>query len=580
MNNSSVKSIGKIIEVRGIKAKAEFYKKLPPHIITNGDIFPAPQINSYVKTNVGLDTIICQISGEYEEFLNDHTQKHIVELEIRGRITNNKFLSGLRLLPFVGANVEMMNESEFNKVFLRPDFSIDIGKNLYDSSNRIYLDINKLIPSHIGIFGNTGSGKSNTLAKILKEYITNLEKIKSNNSKIILFDLNNEYGKNSITDKSKKKIYKLSTRKEMLEDEKLPFNYSKLTYEDMGVILNATEKTQLPVVKRAFEKMSEKVDDEEYYGVNVIKNIITNKDSTKFYVLRRYVGDYISNGISNISYNSTTNAFYYNDGNGIKTYISGYNDIRNIDFIIPENWIDRFELELIMQVALQSESGINFEYISPLLPRIAARKKDFNKIFKNDSNSITDSLFDNKNLSIIQLSNVNKDTREIVPSLFSAILYKEQKELKDDNCINSILNIVIDEAHNLLSNDNEQTEIHNNTLSVFEEIIKEGRKFGVYMMISSQRPSDISNTITSQLHNYFIHKLVNPNDIEKIRKTVSFMSDASLNMLTMLGQGECIISGTALYMPQYVSVDELDSNNKPHSNDVILFGENGILKGE
>ncbi len=557
-----------------------FYKKLPPHIITNGDIFPAPQINSYVKTNVGLDTIICQISGEYEEFLNDHTQKHIVELEIRGRITNNKFLSGLRLLPFVGANVEMLNESEFNKVFLKPDFSVDIGKNLYDSSNRIYLDINKLISSHIGIFGNTGSGKSNTLAKILKEYTVNLEKVKSNNSKIILFDLNNEYGENSITDKAKKKIYKLSTRKEMLDEEKLPFNYSKLTYEDMGVILNATEKTQLPVVKRAFEKMSEKVDDEEYYGVNVIKNIIANKDSTKFYVLRKYVGDYISNGISNISYNSTTHAFYYNDGNGKKNYISSYNDIRNIDFIIPENWIDRFELELIMQVALQSESGINFEYISPLLPRIAARKKDFNKIFRNNSDSITNSLFDNKNLLIIQLSNVNKDTREIVPSLFSAILYKEQKELKNDNYINSILNIVIDEAHNLLSNDNEQTEIHNNTLSVFEEIIKEGRKFGVYMMISSQRPSDISNTITSQLHNYFIHKLVNPNDIEKIRKTVSFMSDSSLNMLTMLGQGECIISGTALYMPQYVSVDELDSNNKPHSNDVILFGENGILKVE
>ena len=85
--------IGKIIEVKGIKAKAEFYKKLPPHLITTGDIFPAPQINSYVKTNVGLDTLICQISGEYEDF--DYNKKHIIDLEIRGRINNNKFLSGL-----------------------------------------------------------------------------------------------------------------------------------------------------------------------------------------------------------------------------------------------------------------------------------------------------------------------------------------------------------------------------------------------------------------------------------------------------------------------------------------------------
>lgn len=569
--------IGKIIEVRGIKAKAEFYKQMPPHIINNGDIFPAPQINSYIKTNVGLDTVICQICGEYYEFNINEAKKYIVELEIRGRITKCKFLSGLRLMPIVGANIETLSEEEFNSIFSEPDYSIPIGKNLYDPSNKIHLDINKLIPSHIGIFGNTGSGKSNTLAKILKEYINYIDKYNYKNSKILIFDLNNEYGENSITNEENKNIFKLTTRKDMDFDKKIPFNYELLSYEDLGVILNATEKTQLPVIKKAFEKSKDTIEEnEEHYGVKAIKNILANNDNNKFFILRRYINDYVT-GIDMIKYHTTQRKFYY-DQPTAGNFIDGIENVRPIIFNIPTDWLDRFELELIIQVALQSESGINFEYISPLMARMENRKKDFKKIFRQDNNSIYKNFFQHKNITVIQLGTVNKDTKEIVPSLLSNILYKEKKEEKDDMKIKSIINIVIDEAHNLLSKDEEETELHNNTLNVFEEIIKEGRKFGVYLMLSSQRPSDISNTITSQLHNYFIHKLVNPNDIEKIRKTVSFMSDSTLNMLTMLGQGECIISGTALYMPQYVSVDELDNDSKPNSNDVILLGNKGILK--
>ena len=108
-------------------------------------------------------------------------------------------------------------------------------------------------------------------------------------------------------------------------------------------------------------------------------------------------------------------------------------------------------------------------------------------------------------------------------------------------------------------------------------MIKEGRKFGVFLCLASQRPSDISPTITSQIHNYFIHKLVNPNDIERIRRTVSFMGEGSLAMLSALGQGECIVSGPSLYMPQFVYIEQLNEANQPNSSDLDLFGEKGIL---
>lgn len=571
--------IGSIIEVRGVKVAAKFYKKMPPHMIQNANIFPAPQINSYVKTNVGLDTIICQIVGEYLIKNEKGISDHIVDLEVRGRVSKNCFLGGLRLLPIVGAKIETLSENEYNSIFLKPKFSICLGHNLYDTSNKIYLDVNKLIPSHIGIFGNTGSGKSNTLAKILREYINMKKESKNKNkSKIIIFDLNNEYDNNAICNISMKKIFRLNTKITSTLVEKIPINYKKLSYEDFGIILNATEKTQMPVIKKAYLNSHKKYEDqEEHYGINLIKKLIVNKKSNIFFSIRQYCKDYIA-GLDDFKFNSTTNSFLYKSN-----YVNTIEDFSKIpaDCIkisIPDNWLDRFELELTLEIAKRTESGINFEYISPLMNRMALKKNDLKKVFQEvDVDNFFDNWFDDKDVSIIELANVNKDIRMIVPSLMSGIIYNNMVEEKGKDSIKSIINIVIDEAHNLLSNDLESTEIHDNTLKTFEKIIKEGRKYGVFLIISSQRPSDISNTITSQLHNYFIHKLVNPNDIEKVRKTVSYMGESNLNMITVLGAGECIISGTALYMPQYVYIDEMDKDSRPNSSNPVLFGDEGIL---
>lgn len=569
--------IGKIVEVRGIKIIAKMDKKLPPHIIENGNIIPAPQINSYVKTRVGLDIIICQIVGEYLKFDNNETKEiaYLVELEVKGRISNGKFLGGLRLLPIVEAKIETLEKEDFEIIFYKPQESIKIGKNLFDNSNDIALDINQLIPSHIGIFGNTGSGKSNTMSKILKEYIEKIEDLpQKDNSKILIFDLNNEYGENAICNKEKKKIFCLNTRKD--NASKIPFNFKDLSAEDWGIILNATEKTQMPIIRKAYENSKKELDFDNHRGISLIKRIIYNKKNTMFYSIRNYAEQYFEN-IDRIKFNGRTGDFYYDDNNyNLKTI----EDIDKLGIRIKpiENSLDRFEFELLLEIVQRNENGINFEYISPLMFRMANKKLQLLKIFESSTEDLENGIFDNKNICVIQLGNVNKEMKEVIPSLVSNILYDNKTESKGNDEVKSILNIVIDEAHNLLSNSKEETETHGNSLKTFEKIIKEGRKFGVYLMIASQRPSDISTTITSQLQNYFIHKLVNPNDIEKIRKTVAYMNEASLNMVTVLGAGECIISGNALYIPQYAYIDELDNEFKPNSANIKLVGNGGILE--
>ena len=188
-----------------------------------------------------------------------------------------------------------------------------------------------------------------------------------------------------------------------------------------------------------------------------------------------------------------------------------------------------------------------------------------------------DNIFDKKNIAVIQLANVNKDMSEIIPAILTDHFFREQVNNKNDDQIKNIINIVIDEAHNLLYEDENDIKHTNVTIEIFEKAIKEGRKFGLFLWIASQRPSDISNTIISQMHNYFIHKLVNPYDLSRIRKAVAFLDENAINALTVLGAGECIISGTGVNMPCFVMADQVEKKYRPNSENVVLLGEKGIF---
>ena len=107
-------------------------------------------------------------------------------------------------------------------------------------------------------------------------------------------------------------------------------------------------------------------------------------------------------------------------------------------------------------------------------------------------------------------------------------------------------------------------------LECFEEIIKEGRKFGTFLTISSQRPSDISDTIISQLHNYFIHRLVNEEDLRKIYRTIAFSDKSTNEMIPILPAGGCVFAGLASNFPILARISILPENNQPQSENVDI----------
>lgn len=199
--------------------------------------------------------------------------------------------------------------------------------------------------------------------------------------------------------------------------------------------------------------------------------------------------------------------------------------------------------------------------MSPMLRRAEKLIDDFEKIFID-----VDDIFGDKNIAVIQLANVNKDMMELIPSIIVSHLFQEQINKKNDDKIVDIVNVIVDEAHNSI------------TIETFERAIKEGRKFGIFFWISSQRPSDISSTIISQMHNYFIHKLVNPYDLSKIRKAVAFLDQNAMDTITVFGPGECVVSGIGVNMPCFMKVEQLEQQFRPNSDNVLLFGEGGIFE--
>ncbi len=177
------------------------------------------------------------------------------------------------------------------------------------------------------------------------------------------------------------------------------------------------------------------------------------------------------------------------------------------------------------------------------------------------------------NLTIISLKSIDDiGIRKIIPMLICKELYDSKK--KDDNK-NHSLHIIIDEAHNILSehSNRESEQRKDYRLEVFEEIIKEWRKFWTFLTVASQRPSDISPTIISQLHNYFLHRLINNNDLLAVEKTISYLDKVSADSIPNLSTGTCIMAWLLAQIPVVVKINEIPEENVPISQTINLLSK-------
>ncbi|WP_338090215.1 ATP-binding protein [Photobacterium aquimaris] len=229
------------------------------------------------------------------------------------------------------------------------------------------------------------------------------------------------------------------------------------------------------------------------------------------------------------------------------------------------------ELKLRINIQLLSDliSGyVQFDHIQPLLKRVEASLTALDRVFEISEKQPVEAL-----LSVISLRKTNQEIKKVLPLLLAKFYYGMHKQkVLNQNPPQQTFHMIIDEAHNILStqSNRESESWKDYRLELFEEIIKEGRKFGFFLTLSSQRPADISPTIMSQLHNFFIHRLVNDRDLTLLENTISSLDDISRQMIPNLSKGCAVITGTSFDIPMVVQFSEMPNGSRPDSDDIDI----------
>ena len=605
----SIFRIGEVYSVDGrtIRIKVDADKNLS-HLIYQGNLIKNVSVGSYLKILKGFDALVCQVESEFirEEDLaksNYHNKSaefsRYLNVKLLGYFKGKEYKKGVKEMPLIGNQCFLIDNDEFvliHKFSGENDVTIEIGHLHNDDRVPINLSVSRLFASHIGIFGNTGSGKSYTLAKLynkLFDKVAHNQKFKEN-AKFLLFDFNGEYsGEHVIIDD--KTAYRVSTKHRDGHEDRIPIRREDLLNPELfNILASATEKTQQPFIKRAL-MLYQKVHEAEYpdrYAKAILHKLVTDVVCMTDVVKSRLLLDYFEqilpsdkdeNGVerglqhdlqwqgTKVTYYTIINnhTYYFNSDDG-RAKIEELSLYKAVDrFVQSGNFIDVIIKYLYIQLIQDVlNNRAQNEHISPAINKLKALKNDFDKVFeiKDDQD-----FWGGNCLVVIDLNNANINIKKLVPLLISYKLYTEHKNLKEDKQLSS-LNIIIDEAHNILSYESlrESESWKDFRLETFEEIIKEGRKFGVFMTIASQRPSDISPTIISQLHNYFIHRLINNKDLDMIEKAVSYLDKLSFETLPILPVGACVLSGIIADLPIIVQIDKLDKNIQPKSRTLPL----------
>ncbi|RJE71493.1 ATP-binding protein [Reichenbachiella sp. MSK19-1] len=598
----SIFRVGRVISVDGRSIRVSVDKaKNSSHIVYKGDLIKNVSVGSYIKIIKGFTIIIGKIEGEFtyedkiastKEYSSDKEKiNRSLSVSLLGFFNKKEFERGIKEMPLVDNECYLLDRKEFNQVhdFIRKtDEPLVIGTLTLEKGQTITVGIDSLFASHIGIFGNTGSGKSYTLAKLyfelFKIYKDN-QKFKQN-SNFFLLDFNGEYvteSENVIIPKDYKNIYRLTTKSN--DGQKYPISKETLyDHSFWAIVLEATEKTQTPFLRRAINNdfLAERIKQPDNLKELIIKEfllgIAKNDKELGLKVIVEFLSElHFSIPNSNlleirdnlrerVQYHNNTYQFMFVSSGGTKYYdedmVSRITDELE-GIVIPQvalNDLDVLKLQIIFQYYDEIIKGFaNIEHLAPLIKRLGKNFSDIRKVIE-----AKDDVSTSKNFTIVSLKDVNIHMRKILPLLLCKQLYEEQKTKNDET---SHLNIIIDEAHNILSRDSnrESEQWKDYRLETFEEIIKEGRKFGVFLTLASQRPSDISPTIISQLHNYFLHRLINNNDIIAVEKTISYLDKLSFEYLPILPTGTCILAGLSAQVPVVIDIGAIDQEFEPNN---------------
>lgn len=541
------------------------------------------------------------------------------KISIVGEIVNNKFLPGFTKKPSFKSNVRIITMDELALILgeqqIQNNDQIYLGKSSIYTNYRINVGVNSFFSNHFAILGNTGSGKSCTVARLLQNIFTSNNYLPVN-ANIFIFDAYGEYTNafSRISEISPVLNYKTYTTNSLYPDgEILRIPLWLLGIDDIALLLDASEPAQLSIIEKALKLVpilrnsgDPNEEDEEVtrYRNDIVARALldilrSGKDSSKLRdqliaILTTYQTKDLNleSKIVQPGYVRTLRQCLFIDKTGkmqemelVVDFISSF-IIEGLEIPSPKGNIPYTlrDLELALDFSLISEGVLKsdkvFDYANVLSVRLHtlinseyAAFFEYNEMI--DRKSYIARLLttlDGKKAQIVNfnINYVNDRMAKTLTKIISKMLFDFATESRERGTIP--FHIIIEEAHRYVQLDRDQELLGYN---IFDRITKEGRKYGVLLGLITQRPSELSDTSISQCSNFIILRTLHPKDLAYIKQMVPNVSDEIMAHLKTLQPGNAIAFGSAFKVPVNVKIDKPDPEPLSSNSDIskLWYGE-------
>jgi hypothetical protein len=668
----SERKIGKVISVDSFRIVVQLDEDLKS-LYKSGfnDIYEIARINSYLIIPVGADRIVAivtRVKIQDETDIEKTTgfitlpkaQRYLVATMI-GTIENGRdYLQGVYNYPILDNPVWYVVKEDLDKIFdtapkgeidYSKDYFLPIGTSPSFSDYHIKINPDRFFGKHAAVLGNTGSGKSCTVASILQSLFSFEYKDdkRLQNAHFIIFDTNGEYKRAFIGEKeSHVYVDKALVNAICIDKEGLKVPFWFMSFDDFEFLFEPSANTQTPILKRAIglsknqttsvqnflipssylswiDSVITRCGDIQNFWKMPNANIPTNVAAIKALNLTPFDPTNLLKHLTDINALIPPPKTYTDPDisklaiaiDGIKTELEEYNatlitkriiEDKNIDLPV---WFDYNKLitqhfdeaineqenssnrirEFVSTLRLRLQAYLNDERISePLLLNqnsnineglskfLAFILGDLFKILNTAEEDIYTNYFKQQvlkeepekisnqkpiQITIIDLSLIPFEVLETITGLIGRLVLEFLSRFNNENRGDFPVVIVLEEAQNYIPEKDRGDKI-SISKKVFERVAREGRKFGLSLFVSSQRPSELSKTVLSQCNSFIVHRIQNPDDQKYVKQLVSAANEDILQQLPVLPQQVAIIMGDGVRTPIQMRVNT--ANPKPNSD--------------
>ncbi len=577
--------LGKILTIN----KNSTIVKLNPEILSKA--------SDLINVHVVFEDSDKKILGEVDSILED-----TIKITFLGELTENDFIGGVLRKPSLEAKIRIINDDEL-KILTGPRTKcLSLGVSPLYNNAPLTVDLDDMFSNHTAIFGNTGSGKTYGICRIIQNIFPNSQIIpyKSN---LFIFDSYGEYMNafSKLNDISPYYNFKVITTSEKKEYEKLNIPVCLLDLEDVLNLLEATSFSQISMVETAltYVKMFAREDQEAIDFKNhilakaVINIMYTNQTSTRirdqiFEILNETSTPEMSLSaeVPGIGFTRSFRNCFDIDSEGrfaehkiISDYIKQFIDEdRKWNFEAAGVTYSLHDLEVALNFTLYSERYLLNEamYDSAMSLKVKLHDlatRQYREFFSSDSYITLDEYIrkiqikDNKKCQIVNFNLEDVDDRfaRTIVKIFGRMFMKFTRAL--DDRASFPIHMILEEAHRYVIDGDDKKLFGYN---IFERIAKEGRKYGLLLTLITQRPTDINENVISQCANFLIFKINHPADLEYIAKSVPNMSEDIVEKQKTLQSGTCVAFGRIFKIPMIVKMEKADP--PPTSSNCDIFG--------